>query len=247
MIFSQTFKKYICEKIEWIAFFLVFFLVALYCVNVAVSCLFFPSKVSEIDSVIRQIHVKAQNFTQLNDKSKDVDYVLQVAFLNPLSHYEELFVRDFCHPFQIKVAQKDFLKNPYVFLKIEKQEVPFVFKGTLIQKGKKDFYAQINSEKGTSFLRKGDTIMGYDILAISPSYIEIRYKGEDDLIRLDVGQVSLHGAVRAKIYNQRDANVFTVKEGDLVEGWRVVSIMEQEVVMTKGDGDIVVQKKESVL
>ncbi len=233
---------YVRNRMEYVVLWGLVLLVGGYATTVFVPKMSQRSAQSEVDLVVRKINIKGQKLGPLRRKMKKMNYVGLMHLLKKFSYYEEFLTRDIFHPFEVDVKVDEIVVNPYVLLKVIRHEVPFVWMGTFSKKDDKKLYVQFNSKKGTSFLKKGDRIMRYEIVEATPYHVDVRREGRDSILRLEKDKVALEEGIHAKIYNKESGKTFVIREGDFTEGWDVRSIANDGVTLHKGGVSVLVKK-----
>jgi hypothetical protein len=199
---------------------------------------------TEVDIIVKKINIKGQRSWPLRPKLKKNNYLAHVNLLKKFSYYEDFLKRDIFHSYVTDAQVDDTVINPYVLLGVIKVEVPLIWKGIFQKKGSKELRAQVNIEKDTYFLKKGDKILKYAIVEVTPYFVEVRKEGASMSVRLEKDIVALEEGIKAKIYNKENGETFAVAKDQFVEGWNVRSIMNGEVRMHKGGVTILVKEGE---
>ncbi|MFC2149542.1 hypothetical protein ACFLQ8_02460 [Candidatus Auribacterota bacterium] len=137
-------------------------------------------------------------------------------------------------------------------VKIYRQPVKLLFKG-YIQLPDGSYSVQINWARKTDFKKVGEKIRGYKIVdfqqrlfeeksptgivkQINKSIVEIR-KGENKPIVLEKGKLITEKELFAKLFDKKLFKNVTVHVGSTGDGYKVLDITEDEVILSPPSGD----------
>lgn len=132
-----------------------------------------------------------------------------------------------------------FTPEKLTVISISALPLPFVYNG-FIEKPDGTRIGQINWSKRTYFVKKGDKFKDYKVLEVNSKIIKIENK--DGQIVLGYKKPVKGKELVAKLHNSMNDREFEVKKNDEINGYKILDIKADSVILYGQDKEWVVNK-----
>lgn len=153
------------------------------------------------------------------------------------SRYQPLLDRNiFIRP---EAIPESFTPDKLKIVTIGATNLPFMYIG-FIQKQDGTMIGQINWSGKTYFAKKGEKFKDYKVLEINSKII--RAENKDGQLTLDYKKAVKSKELIAKLYNSMDDKTFEVKKGEEINGYKVLDIKADSVILYGQEQEWVIKK-----
>jgi len=132
-----------------------------------------------------------------------------------------------------------FTPEKLTLVSVSAAPLPFMYNG-FIEKPDGTRIGQINWSRRTYFVKKGDKFKDYKVLEVNSKIIKIENK--DGQIVLEYKKPVKGKELTAKLYNSMDNKEFEVKKDDEINGYKILDIKADSVILYGQDKEWVVNK-----
>lgn len=154
-----------------------------------------------------------------------------------VSRYQQLLDRNlFVRPEAPPVV---FTPDKLKVVSIGATNLPFMYTG-FIQKQDGTMIGQINWSGKTYFAKKGEKFKDYKILEINSK--QVRAENKDGQLTLEFKKPVKSKELIGKLYSSMDDKTFEVKKGDEINGYKVLDIKADSVILYGQDQEWVIKK-----
>jgi uncharacterized membrane protein len=154
-----------------------------------------------------------------------------------VSRYQQLFDRNlFVRPEAPPVV---FTPDKLKIVSIGATNLPFIYTG-FIQKQDGTMIAQINWSGKTYFAKKGEKFKDYKVLEINSK--QVRAENKDGQLTMEFKKPVKSKELIGKLYSSMDDKTFEVKKGDEINGYKVLDIKADSVILYGQDQEWVIKK-----
>jgi hypothetical protein len=175
----------------------------------------------------------------LFDPSLEKDYVKEFATMGDPSGVQMpntvTIDRD------IFVEKQDIVITPlFVLRSIEKEEIPIVFKGSIVR-GDEVIIAQINWGNKTYFVKPNEMLKQWLIAEITENFVIIK-DTDSKPFTLFLNRVTYSEIMVASVLYTKENKIYRVKVGDLVDDYKVLDIKNENVIVSNKNSQIIISK-----
>ncbi|MFA5165065.1 MAG: hypothetical protein WC481_05815 [Candidatus Omnitrophota bacterium] len=153
------------------------------------------------------------------------------------SRYQQLLDRNlFIKP---ETPPPVFTPDKLKVVSIGATNLPFIYTG-FIQKQDGTIIGQINWSGKTYFAKKGEKFKDYKVLEINSK--QIRAENKDGQLTLEFKKPVKSKELIGKLFNSMDDKTYEVKKGDDINGYKVLDIKADSVIIYGQDQEWVIKK-----
>jgi hypothetical protein len=175
----------------------------------------------------------------LFDLSLEKDYVLKFSTIgSPAATQMPTTVtidRD------IFVEKQDLIITPlFVVRAIEKEEIPIIFKGSIVR-GDEVIIAQINWGNKTLFVKPNEMLKQWLVAEITENFVVIK-DPDGKPVTLFLNRVTYSESMVASLLYTKENKIYRVKIGDFIDDYKVLDIKNENVVVSNKNSQIIISK-----
>jgi len=175
----------------------------------------------------------------LFDPSLEKNYLDQFATMNngtiEKSSLTITYDRD------IFIEKRDIVEKPlFVLRAIEKEEIPIIFKGSIVR-GDQVIIAQINWGNKTFFVKPNEMLKQWLISEITENFVIIK-DAESQPFTLFLNKVTYSEMMVASVLYTKENKIYRVKVGDTIDDYKVLDIKNENVIVSNKNSQINISK-----
>lgn len=140
-------------------------------------------------------------------------------------------------------VEKKIVKEEPVFVidSVKEETIPIVFRGSIVR-GNNMIIAQINWANKTYFVKPSETLNNWQIIDITKDKVTIK-SAEGKTAVLELNKVTRTAQLIATLTFTPKNQIFQVKKGDEVCGYKVIDIQNDYVIVSKNNSQITISKE----
>ncbi len=141
----------------------------------------------------------------------------------------------------IFIEKRDIVEKPlFVLRAIEKEEIPIIFKGSIVR-GDQVIIAQINWGNKTFFVKPNEMLKQWLISEITENFVIIK-DAESQPFTLFLNKVTYSEMMVASVLYTKENKIYRVKVGDTIDDYKVLDIKNENVIVSNKNSQIIISK-----